>query len=766
MPLKISGCFIVMKSLQRFLFAVCALSSTLALGQILSGRVTDDHGAALRSVNVSLPALHRGVATDSTGRFRMTNLQKNIYAVEFSMIGYRDETRMVDCSYDNANVDVVLHPSPFQMPSLTVTATAQPMELASTTLPTTIIEGRDMEIARGQSLMGAMLDAPGVNGFSRGPGTSKPVLRGLMGDRVLVLSDGVRQEGQTWDDEYSPEIDAFDLDRIEIVRGPGSVLYGADALGGVINVVRPELQSADEGAPMLQGIASVNAFTNNSQIAGAVSLSGATNNLAYRGHVTYRNAGDFNTPGGKVGGGDTMPKGPLTNTGETEFNASATAGINRSWGSLTLDLTHVAREQNLHGDPDSPDSTATPFQQISHERAHLKGVFPIDPIRLEADVSVQLNGRKEFETRVVGDPDAVIASVNLALTTFSAEVKAHHALSSALFGTGGVSFASQSNTTSGVHHLIPGFDQSTMALFLMENLRLGDLTLLFGGRLDTRSLKVGVDDSLAVKAQTHDYSAATGTIGAAWHIAGPLSLGMNLGTAWRSPSASELFINGPDEGIVRYKIGDPSMAPEKSLNLDASVRLSDAAYQFEGAVFRNTISKFIYLVQNGLKDSASGFDEYKYTQGDATMTGVEADLRVRVLPWLLVTAGADMVHASLDSLDAPVPLTPATRVRGGVRLVQPELWGMTNPYLSFTVRHTNAQDRIGPFEEATPAYTLFSAGCGAEIPVAGTTAHVDLAVENLTDVAYFDHLSRYKDFSLDPGRNIVLRVSAPFMIVR
>lgn len=725
------------------------------MAQSLSGHVQDDKGTPLRGVKIAVPALRRAVGSDSAGNFRMANVPRGTYAVEFSTIGYRDETRTVEISDGGATLAVTMRISPFQIPSLTITATAEPTSLEGSSLATAVVEGRDLEQTRGQALEAVLDNTPGVTGFSRGPGAAKPVIRGMMGDRVLVLSDGVRQEGQVWDEEQSPEIDAFDLERVEIVRGPASVLYGAGALGGVVNVIRPDVPSVERGADVLSGVAQANVFSNNGQIAGALTLSGATNDLGYRAHATYRNANDYNTPNGFV-----------TNTGETEFNASATAGIDRAWGSLMLDVTHVARDQNIKVDPEGPESDATPFQKIGHDRARVHGSFPISTLRLEADASVQMNARQEFETRVEGDPDAAQAAVDLTLTTLTVDARAHHSLFASSTGTAGVTVAGQTNTTAGIKPLIPGYDQTTLAGFVLENFRLGAVTVSVGGRYDARTLNVNAvnDSTMHVSSQSHSYGAVSGTAGLVWHIGGPFSFAANAGTAWRAPSAAELFIHGPDEGVVRYKIGDSSLVPENAFNVDASVRIVEDIFQAEFALFRNHVAHYIYLAPTGAKDAATGFDEYKQTQNDATLMGMEAAMQVECLSWLLANAGVDLVRGTLDGSGSPVPLMPATREKIGLRFVRPELWGARNPYLAVTLRHTEAQTRIGMFESETPEYTLVTIGLGAEVPVSGTVAHIDLTCENVANRAYFDHLSRYKEYALDPGRNFALRVRVPFIV--
>jgi iron complex outermembrane receptor protein len=259
-----------------------------------------------------------------------------------------------------------------------------------------------------------------------------------------------------------------------------------------------------------------------------------------------------------------------------------------------------------------------------------------------------------------------------------------------------------------------------------------------------------------------NFNAATGTFGVAWNPLEPLTVAFNAGRGWRAPVAAELFFKGVDEGAVRYKIGDSTLTPEVSLNVEGSVRYSASFLSGELSVFRNKIDRYIFLIPTGAKDPATGFDSYHYTQANATLVGGELSLQAELAEWCILSVGGDVVRGTNNETHSPLPLIPADRIITGLRVQRGETGGMHNVYASMRMRYVFSQDRLGLFETATPGYSLVDLGVGGDVLLAAYRFTVDLSVENLLDKAYYDHLSRYKDFALDPGRNIELRLSVPF----
>ena len=730
------------------LFVVLLVFFYSAESQTISGRVVDEQQTPLQLVNVSLPALHRGAVTDEDGRFILQDLRPGVYTVEFSLVSYKKEIRTITLS-ENIELAVVLSQSSIELPGVIVTATPQPTDALSSSQSVSVVEGKEMNRLRGQSVMQTIANTPGVSNYTTGSGIAKPVIRGLTSQRVLIISDNTRQEGQQWGDEHGPEIDAFDVQRVEVLRGPSSVLYGSDALGGVVNLIRHDLPDADKGAPKLGGEILLNGFSNNSQTAGAVSLFGASGAIGYRGYVSKRDAGNVNNPDGE-----------LFNSGMNEFNGGGQLGAEGTWGHLSLDYTRFSQEVQIHEDPEE-DPEATPFLRTEHDKLHLHGDFPTRGLRFELDGSWQQNNRREFEEK-----DAVEEALYLKLSTLALNIKGHHTPIGGVFGTVGLSLMSQKNETLAEEKLIPGYDYVNIAGFLYEETQLGKVNLSLGLRYDSRNANIEATEDLGVTAQKLSYQAFSGTIGGVLRASEPVSLALNIGRGWRAPTPFELFVDGVHEGTVQYIIGDNNLKSESSLNIDLAFRYITSRVQGEVTVFQNTINNYIFINPTGTFDGESGFQIYLTQQADAKLTGIEASLQVQASDWLLLNGGFDLVRGENTQNGNPLPLIPAPLLKAGVRFVSRNLGSILEPYLFVSVRAVMKQDRVEEYETVTDGYSLVDLGIGGALRVGEKRISVDAGVDNLLDTKYRDHLSRYKNYALNPGRNITLKVGVPFNVVQ
>ena len=539
-----------MNSTRSFIvqFIMLSFFSASLFAQSISGSVANENGAPLSNVSVTIRALQRVNVTDNDGQFIFRKLPQGTYTVEFNLIGYKKEVKEVSVAADDASIRISLTPTPLELPALTVTAEPQPASILETPLATTVIEGRQLQRERGQSLGQTIEFAPGVAAFSGGPLSMKPVIRGLSSQRVLVLSGGVRLESQTWDEPQSPEINVLDVDRIEIVRGPNSVLYGSDALGGVVNVVKSELQSVSEGAPALHGILTANGFTNSPQMASGLSLSGASSMWNYRGNFSARFAGDYSAPSGKTADGRRVAAGTVFNSGGNEINGSAAIGTKQEWGTLSLDVTHFGQKYLIAPEPGRKEYElnintglydslpAAPSQEIFHETATLYANLPMPMARVELTGTYQRNSRKE---EGVSETDAdeqkkadlgIKLEAQLILNTFSLDAKAHHHAMGPFLGTVGISTVYQTNETAGQNAIIPGYAAFNVAGYVYEELRVQhDLRFTGGLRFDSHRLYADANSQLGKLKQTLNFSAATGTIGAAWNAVEPLTFAVSAG---------------------------------------------------------------------------------------------------------------------------------------------------------------------------------------------------------------------------------------------
>ncbi|MGA2623717.1 MAG: TonB-dependent receptor [Bacteroidota bacterium] len=725
------------------------LSAPTSVAQHLSGVLVDEQNSPLSNVAVGIRALHKQTTTDQQGRYAFKDLPAGLYAVEFSLIGFKSEIFPVSISTKDTSINVMLHASLFEFRSVTVTASPGPVDILDSPQPVSILEGREFEQKLGQSTMQSVEMMPGVAMYSGGPLSMKPVIRGLGSQRVVVAENGLRHESQQWDDDQSPGIDALDVQRVEILRGPNSVLFGSDALGGVINIIDDDIGRFTDQKPRLEGNLMLQGFSNSRQGAGSLSLSGRNDALCYKVQADVRQASDISTPAGE-----------LQNTGEIELNGKVAAGLVEESGNILFDYSHFGQKIEIPPDPRA-HLEVTPFQKIAHDKFSVRYDHSFSSFRIESHALWQRNEETEYSAS-----DSTMPDVDLVLNSLALDIRAHHNPVGQLFGTLGVSVEGQKNETLGLEALIPSFNQLTAAGYLHEELLLSQTNISAGFRYDVRRLDVNENDELNVSGQTRNYHAFTGGLGAVWHASDLLVFAFNLGRGWRAPLAEELFVNGVDQGGMRYKTGEPDLKTEASLNVDGAIRYVSPRIKGELSVFRNRINDYIYLKSTGEIDPASGLIKYVTRQANATLTGGEFGLKLAVSDNLILESGADIVLGKNEETESWLPLTPAPRTTLGLRLTQPSWKILLNPYLSFDAKVVLDQNRVAELETSTGGYTLFGIRAGGELPVMSEMVKVDCSVENLLNRAYADHLSRYKAYAFNPGRDITLKLSVPFDVVR
>lgn len=711
----------------------------------LSGRVTTPAGAPLYLARVTIPEANRSTTTDVEGRYLIAELPSGTYSVSFSAIGYAPEVRRVTLAEEDLTVDVELRPSLVELPDLQVTAAPLATTSLTSPQPVSVLGGSELEGSRAPTLGETVSALPGVRSFSTGAGVGKPVIRGLTSNRVLVLADGERVESQQWGDEHGPQVEAADADRIEVIRGPASVLYGSDAIGGVINVVSPPLPDAQGRDPFVSGRAVAAYSTGNEQPDGTVALEGASGPVGFRGSLTGRTAGDVRTPAGE-----------LFNSGLWTVNGSGTVGYRGGWGSVSA--TYVRRDERveIHEDP-AEDPGATPYQRIGDDRLHVSASIPIGASHLDVDLGAGRNRRREFE-----EEDADEVALGLLSRTWSADLRLHHAPVGRVAGIVGLSGLRNSLEKFGEETLVPENAYNNLGVYAFEQVDLGRWQLSAGGRYDYRRLNVEDDPVLGVESQRRTYHSVTGNLGALYRVADPVALVLNLGRGYRAPTAYDLFANGVHEGTVRFERGDPTLENETSVNGDLALRVQTSALSVEIGAFANYIDNFIFPDPTGEVDPESGFLIYDITQGDARLTGFEAAVEYHANAWLHLRSTADFTRGRNRSTDTPLPFIPPFRVTYSARLEGGDRGRLQHTYFSIGAETNARQTDLDPEDFAPDGYTLVNLGAGVVLPMGRRTFAVDFQLRNALDEEYASFLSRYKTYALDPGRNFVVRVTAAF----
>ncbi len=707
----------------------------------LSGRVTDTTGNPVGDARIVILEASRSARTDADGRFRLTEVPDGTYGVSVAAIGFRPRVMRVTIRGQDARLDVSLTRTIVELAAIQTTATPIATSALESPQPLAVLQGDGLANAQAPSL-GAVLEAlPGMRNLSTGAGVGKPVIRGLTSNRVLVLENGQRIESQQWGDEHAPNVETASAERIEVIRGPASVLYGSDALGGVINVVQRELPDATDRPAFITQWFTGSFSSNGDAPDGSLLIEGARGTVGFRTTLTARTQGDIGTP-----------SGTLANSALDMRGGSAALGVRGGWGSLAATFTGRSERLEIHEDPaDEPD--ATPFQRVGVSRGTLTGNIALGSARIEIDLGRESNRRREFEEATSTEFALGLQSINT-----MGNIHLHHSTGGRLAGVVGVSGMRTAVSISGEEVLVPASTTDNVGVYAFEQIDAGRWQFSAGARADWRRLRHEANTALGLDDGEQSWTAVTGNAGALLRVTESVAIVSNVGRGFRAPSAFELFADGVHEGTVRYEVGNAALRNEVSLNTDLAVRMQGHGVAAEFGVFRNAINDYIYADPTGETDTESGLQVYRYAQGDAVLTGIESSADVHLRSWLHLRGGADYTRGQNTTTDQPLAFVAPVRVSYSVRF-EPSLRTVHDTYFQVGGETNAQQRRLDPDDIAPPGYTVVNLSTGGAFDLVGRRVLLDLQARNLLDTSYRSFLSRYKRYADDAGRNVIVRVT-------
>jgi iron complex outermembrane receptor protein len=789
-----------MKKFLLFCASIFLVLSANSQGRTqLSGKITDAKtGEPLAGASVVLADSKLGTTTDSSGNYRLNKVPIGHTLVEVSYEGYRSIVEHVDVKSGVNTRDFVLTSSVIENEAVTITAVGAATSIRKAPVPIVRVNKAELLATPSTNIIDAISRQPGVSQLTTGPAISKPIIRGLGYNRLVVINDGVRQEGQQWGDEHGIEIDENSVSRVEIVKGPASLIYGSDALAGVINIITTSPVPVNTIKANL--LSSYN--TNNKQRSFFGSVGGNEGGFNWNGWGDFTAAADYkNKYDGQVWNSKFMNK-----------NVGGYVGYNGSWGfshlivssfNQKLGVIEGARDSvtggfvkalpgGMEGIPTEADFNSTtpsiPYQRVRHFKVIADNSFKAGSGRLSLNLAWQRNQRQEF-----GNPDdPEEKSLYFDLKTFNYNMAYHIKDKNGWTTSVGIGGMQQSSRNKGVEVLIPEYDLFDIGGYIFSQKTKGKTTFSGGVRLDNRSLNSkqlteGAD--IKFTGFTKDFANLSGSAGVSYAATQNLVLKANLARGFRAPSIPELASNGAHEGTNRYEYGDPNLKSETSWQGDLGFEVNSDHVLFNASVFYNNINNFIFYSKlsgtaggDSLVQVGTGFiPAYKFEQRTAQLAGFEAflDLHPHPLDWLHWENTISYVRGTFkNEIEGTrnVPFIPATRWLSHLRA---ELFskGKSLHDLSLYVELDHTFDQNNPFtaygtETATPGYSLLNAGITANINSKNKTLFsLYLLGNNLSDVAYQNHLSRlkYTDINLvtgrqgvfNMGRNFVFKVNIP-----
>jgi len=736
-----------------------------AQDNVVRGAVTDSTGGPVERVDITLLELGRRTLTDADGQFTLGQVPPGHYTLVATGPGFRPIARKLRVPLTEPLVLRLRAGRAALLAPVTVTATRSPMDPRESPLPVSELSDDALRRSTSVSLARAVEDLPGLRTLSTGEQIGKPVIRGLAGSRVLVLENGLRLEDFSWSDEDGPSVDARLAQRVEVIRGPASVLYGSDALGGVINVLPADLPRAEPGQTVSHFRTELFGSTNNVEGGALLAAEGARGGLGASATILGRTASDLHTPAGE-----------LPNTGFSALNGQFAVGGSGASGGASLRYSRYGGEFKLleaggpgatGGEQDQGGDEGGPERKLSDDRIRVDATRVIGGMRLEAKAQWQRHwiAENSDEAPAPGGGTEEGRVFDLLLNTGTLDLLLHHTIGNRVSGTIGLSGLLQHNDSRGPEALVPDARIRSGAIFGLEQLDAGRWSVLAGARLDLRGLDADATPALSLPATSRDYSAATGDLGVVFRAAPALAFTANAGRAFRAPNLFELFANGPELGEARFELGDSALGPETSFNLDLGVRWEGGPLRAELAAFRNHIDNYIFgAPTTEFQDSLRIF---RYGSTDATLAGGELRVTADILPRLAAGGQLEYVRGT-DAEDRPLPDIPPVRGMLEAELHDLSLGWLKRARLGVELELVGGQHRVPSFQLGgtgatvfdlpTDGYGLLGLEIAGEHIVGGRRLTLAARVRNLTNTEYRDYLSRYKTFAFNPGRDVSLRI--------
>ena len=702
----------------------------------LSGTVTlEDSGKPIHGVSVTILQLRRTVQTGEDGRYEFTNVPPGNYDVTASLERAPDVLHNVTVATSGAITQDFQIRLTGLRETVTVTATGTEQAVASSIQSVTVLGALDLAQKNPTTLGEALDQELGVSKRSFGPGPSRPVIRGFDGDRVLILEDGMRVGALGFQSgDHAEPVDILSADRVEIVKGPATLLYGSNAIGGVVNVI----DSHDSPHKGLDGYFTVLGGTNGRQAGASGGVHGGTQNWLLWVSGGGQRIGDYKTP-----------LGTIQNSYARNGNIAGGVGYYRGRGFFNASYHFDKRSYGIPFDPAEVDPEIV-FLNPRRHSIQFNGGFRESTSFIEgARFSVQYTDYTHSEIDALTGEVGTLFKNNT--TVFRGMFNQNRR--GRLTGSFGFWGMHRDYESIGDEALAPATKQNSFAAFAVETITFERAALQFGGRVETNRYDPSPDANRGQlpKRSFTGFSGAFGVRVNTWQGGAFVA---NFTHSYRAPSLEELYNEGPHPGNATFEIGDADLTRELGNGLDFGLRHSSKRIRAEANGFFYHIDNFVFLAPTG--NIQDGLIEAVYSQGVSRFAGVEGRLDAELHKNVWLNLGADYVNAKLTDTNTPLPRIPPLRARLGFEF---RYKGLTiKPEAIFA----NHQERLFPTETRTAGYGLFNVG-GSYLIARQHHAHVfTFSAFNLGDRLYRNHLSFIKEFAPEMGRGLRVTYTVRF----
>jgi iron complex outermembrane receptor protein len=725
---------------------ILGFSGLLSAQNSVSGTVTNLENQPLSGVSVYAPELHKGTTTDANGKYEFRNLPNGSFRLAFTFVGFTTQNKTINKLLKENTIDAMLTESIFEMDEVVVSTPFNKLQ-SQNVMKVEHESIKTLQQKGTSTLIEGLATIPGVSQISTGTSIGKPVIRGLSGNRVLVYSQGVRIENQQFGDEHGLGLNDAGIESVEVIKGPASLLYGSDALGGVL-YFNPE-KFAD--ANTFKANFSQKYFTNTQGSNSSIGLKTSTDNWKFLARGSFNTHSDY-----KIG--DNGDRVTNTRYNETDFktgvgysNSSFSSVLRYNYNKLDLGMP-----DNGIGEQSTSKNTEFPRQGIFNHLLSLNNVVFFENSKLDVDLGYISNDRSEFE-------DSNNASLHMKLKTFNYNAKYHFPKWGKIETILGVQGMHQTNGNSGEEYLIPDATTNDIGAFGTANYEWGSNVLQAGLRFDNRNITSQAHGTEGEEGYflplDRSFDSFNASLGYKTKLAEPLTLRLNVASGFRAPNLAELTSNGVHEGTNRYEIGNATLKTEQNVQTDLNLEFKSTHFEFFINGFYNHIDNYIYTSPTG--ETRDDNNVFAYIQNNANLYGGEVGLHFHPHPldWLHFETSFETVTGKKQNGDY-LPLIPANNWNNTLRTEFKIKNWFEEGYASLNVSSTFNQNNVSGFETASNGYTLVNLGFGGTVKLGKHAFDVNLNGNNLFDKKYIAHLSRLKTDGIpNIGRNIVLGVN-------
>lgn len=709
---------------------------------VLSGSITDkDTNEPVSFAYIHLEELNRTAASDIDGLFELKNVPEGSYTLSIHRIGYKTQKRKIEIS---ADLELSITLTQTLLTTETIEVIAKNNELTGSNIEhiSESVSGTSLRQNLGTTLANTLSNLPGVDQRSLGNSTSRPVIRGLGDERVIILQDGL-STGDVSDQsaDHAVSVDPISSSEIEIAKGAAALEYGSNAVGGIVNVVNNLISPTQPRS--LTGSATLGGQTVNTSASAAADFSIPLRDFVINTNLNGRIGGDTNTPAGKI-----------ENTQYQTTNSSIGISYVKNWGYLGGSFGTYLSNYGIPPDPNGhPDGVDIELRKFNYA---LKGEYlPKSSFikTIEGDFSINNYNHKEFET-------TSSIGTEFGLVTTTSQININHGeagfLNNGKFGIWGEveDYAVRGAST-------PDANSYKLASYIIEEFDFNAFRVEAGLRFDyvLNKPKENNPNSDIGNIRQRDFSALSSSVNALYELGNGFTIGTVLLHSFRAPSLEELYSEGPHLASFSFEIGNPELKPERSLAKELFARWQGNKSALKLALFHNDFSNFNYARNTGEEnDRFPSLNNYQFVGTEALLYGFETSAEVQLSETLVTDFSVSYTIGRQDTTDEnggnkgarPLPQIPPFKAKASIKYSKDGFEAGTR------FKYAAKQDRTGEFENPTGSYFLTDLFAQYRFNTKKLLHTISLNVNNLLDKEYYNHLSRIKDLRPQPGRNITI----------